>query len=62
MNSVVFLAFVMVCRIRNGALRLYRLFVTVVTGVKVWFFISPWKQVKTVSVTTYTFLLQPFLR
>jgi len=28
MNGVVFFASVMVCRIRNGVLRLYRLFVT----------------------------------
>ena len=33
MNGVVFFASVMVCRIRNGVLRLYRLFV--ITGVSV---------------------------
>lgn len=32
MNGVVFFASVMVCCICNGVLRLYRMFVTVVTG------------------------------
>jgi len=35
MNDDVFFTSVMVCRIRNGVIRLYRLFVTIVTGVSV---------------------------